>query len=199
MSSAGAEPAPRDASSPWSGQGPSPRDRESGRRARRVLEHAVVLLLLAAGALVLATGYPLVLGLVEGHRPEAAHRGLDRYVRGRGWAVGEPAPQARSRYAPSPHSGIGRPGGFRGLGELLFEEINPDDPAPTAEAHLAMARGPLVLRDRAEDLSPPVHTVTPDTMMFVAKDTGDWLLLAIREEGRTVLGWARREKVAVLP
>ncbi|HHH31306.1 MAG TPA: hypothetical protein ENK57_23575 [Polyangiaceae bacterium] len=157
-----------------------------------------MLLLLAAGALVLATVYPLALGLLEGHRPEAAHRGLDRYVRGRGWALGEPPPPTQSRYAPSPHR-FGGPGSFRGLGELLFEEVNPEEPAPSAEAHLAMARGPLVLRDRADDLSPPVYTVTPETMMFVAKDTGDWLLLAIHEEGRTVLGWARRDKVAVLP
>lgn len=159
----------------------------------------MVLLLLAAGALVLATVYPLALGLLDGHRPDAAHRGIDRYVRGRGWAVGEPEPQAQSRYAPSPHPRIGGPGRFRGLGELLFEEVNPDEPPPSAEAHLAMARGPLVLRDRADDLSPPVYTVTPDTMMFVAKDTGDWLLLAIRENDRTVLGWARRDTVAVLP
>jgi len=160
----------------------------------------VVLLLLAAGALVLATAYPLALGLVEGHRPEPAHRGIDRYVRGRGWAVGEPDRRAPSRYAPSPHGLLGGHGGrFRGLGELLFEEVEPGEPAPSAEGHMAMARGPVVLKDRADDRAAPVRTVTPETMLLVMKDTGDWLLLAVRDQERTVLGWARRDQVAVLP
>jgi hypothetical protein len=171
---------------------------------RRIAEHAAVVLLLAAGALVMATAYPLLLGLVEGQRPEAARRGIDRLVRGRGWAVGEPAPRAPSRYAPSPHS-LRRSPGAPDLGQLIFPQIGggDGDEAPgaveTAEAHLAISRGRLVLVDRADTNAKPVRTVTPETMMLVVKDTGDWLLLAVRDQDRTVLGWALRDRVAVLP
>lgn len=188
---------PQNASSPWSGQGPSPADRERQRGARRVAEHAVVLLLLASFALVLATSYPLILGLVEGHRPEAARRGIERLVRSRNWAVGEPARPTTSRYAPSPHP-LRRTPGADALGHLLFPDIEQAEPAETAEAHLAISRGPLVLKDRADPTAAPVRSVTPETMMLVVKDTGEWLLLAVRDEERTVLGWARREQVAVV-
>jgi hypothetical protein len=165
-----------------------------------VLEHVVVLLLLGALALVLATTYPLVLGVVDGHRPDPARRGIARMVRSRGWAVGEPATRAPSRYAPTPRARHGSSAlerllfGSDGLERARPERARPEPPT-SAEAGIAVPKTVLRMRSAASATADPVLVVTPAMRLIVAQDRGEWLLCAVREEERTVLGWLRRRDV----
>ena len=193
-------PPPQPAVSPWSGEG-SPGRRETIRQLRKVAEHTVVLVLLAGVTLLLAASYPIVLGVVDAHRPEAAHRGIARHVRGRGFAVGEPEARAPSRYAPSPHAfapGLDDHGGRDWLEELL-ELQGTADPAEEVVGSLAVPKIPLRLKDRADRLGKPKVLVDPTTPLLIVEQDREWLLCAVREQGETVLGWARREDLTVIP
>jgi hypothetical protein len=183
---------PANATTPWDGDGSDRRDRS--RRLRRVGEHASLMIVALVALLVFLSSWPVWLGVVDGERPAAAQRGFDRHLRARGWAVGAPREATPSRYAPTPDAyRVDAPGAV--LGELLRSMGSTRD----AEGHGAVSRGRIELLDRADDDGEVVLEVDADQPLLVGKDLGAWLMVAVRQDGRTKFGWVRRGEVVILP
>jgi hypothetical protein len=151
------------------------------------------MVMVLVGCIVLVSALPVVEAAWDGQRADTAHRGLDRHLRSRGWAVGDVSKRAPSRYAPIPET-YRRP-----TPHEILEELLGGAPADSAAGKGAMPRGRINMLDRADEDGDIVMELAPSTPILVVKDLGRWLLVAVRHEGRTQSGWLRRRSVVILP
>jgi len=179
--------------SPWQGEDPARRDRSS--TARRAIGQSVVILL--SGTLVAAAigGWPVLAGAIEGDRPVAAKRGLKRVFRQREWAIGK-EPSARERSVFGPKLRRGRPPSA--ILEQLLEDAEAHDGGLGWMGRAVRARGALELKEGPSQASPTVDRIDGSAHVIVIKDTGRWLMVAVRGEGRAIIGWTPRDTVSPL-
>ena len=179
------------ASSPWNDEPPiEPRHK----RVRRMGEHLSLALIIAMAVVVMIATYPLAASAIEGYRPAAAKQGIERYTRANGWAVGKAAPRKPSRYAPTPER-------YRPRASSLLEEIlgDPDEPF-SADSKAAIAKNSIAMRRQADDEAEVIMTINRNATLYVSRDLGDWLLVAVSiKGGGSQLGWVRRSEVVILP
>lgn len=161
------------------------------RHRRQILQRAILALFAAAIIALLLGAWPFAEAALDAPDVVAAKPGIARVVRARGWAVG-----------PGPEGDGGRLSAGEGRERLpskLFETLLENE-SDDAVGRRAMARGPLELRDSASLSASTTVTVKPNTPLLVLRDAGgDWIQLAFRDEDRTIIGWATREQVILLP
>jgi hypothetical protein len=184
-------PVPTPAESPWPSESPAPGGRS--RALRQAVGRGTGLVLLAAALVAAAGSWRLIDVALDGPVANTAQRGLERALRERGWAVGPPVPSEHRVFGPSQLRG--RPHAQLELLEHLLE----DETGRALEGHTVRARGELALLDSAEPAASPVVTVDAASPLLVIKDTGSWLLVAVKKDERTLLGWAPRESIVTLP
>lgn len=114
-------------------------------------------------------------------------------MRQRGWAVGPPEPTEHRVFGPSHLSERG------GRGAELLEDMLEAPALGGLEGHSVRARGRLALLKSADAAASPVATIDARVSLLVLKDDGPWLLLAVRQDGQMLLGWAPRESIVTLP
>jgi len=183
--------------SPWQGDDPSRRDNAT--TARRAMGQSVVILL--AGTIVASVigGWPVLAGAIEGDRPVAARRGLQRVFRAREWAIGKERPvrEQHRMFGLDPRRRMRGP-----VPSVILEQLLED-----AESHGGLGlmgrqvqpRGQVKIKEAPTAGAPTIYVVDKRVRMTVLKDTGRWLMVAVREEGRDFVGWAPRDTVTPLP
>jgi hypothetical protein len=184
-------PPPVRAADPYGPDGPG-----QSAAPRRAVEVGTLVIMAAAIIAVGASSWPLVWDRLEGEQPIAARRGLERVLRENGWAVGPPD-------ARKPHR-VFSPDAMR---NFPFDEERggvPRSPhAKQAPADLtgALARPRTIVQllDRGDPDGTPVLTAGPDDTLMIVRESGPWLLCALKRENRVEFGWATREQVTVIP
>ncbi|HHH11235.1 MAG TPA: hypothetical protein ENK23_04080, partial [Sorangium sp.] len=108
----------------------------------------------------------------------------------RGFAVG--SGDDRSRYAPRPHDVKAAP---------LFDKLFP---APVVPHHGDTPIGPavalerVVLLERATPNARATATLEKGEVVMAVKQSGEWLLVVVNEQGHTRFGWAHREQLRTM-
>ncbi|MEM1032475.1 MAG: hypothetical protein AAF928_14315 [Myxococcota bacterium] len=189
------QPAVDATASPWS-EPPPRRDRSA--RARRAVGQSITLLLVATFVVALLGGWPAVVGAIEADRPDAARPGLRRILRAREWAIGEPRVRDAGKYGPRMDVPRGHPD-LETLEQLLDGMGAPNAGGLGWMGKSVTPRGTIALRDGPSPRSPTVLQATPSMRLIVLKDTGRWLMVAVRDEGASVIGWTPRDTVTPLP
>jgi hypothetical protein len=197
-------PEARPATSPWQGS-EGPAEIERSRLKRRLVGRIAMVMLLAGAMVVSLTALPIAVRLIQGSAPEAAHRGIAHAMWEKGYAVGPPAPREASTYAPKPSEYGSGHEGLALLEQLLEEAQQQQDEGsePKAEQDSteqlgAVATRDLVLLDRADPSADVAFQVPKGQVMLIMKDTGRWLLVAVRLPDRIKLGWTTRDQLTIV-
>lgn len=163
---------------------------ERSRGRRRALQRAIIAIFAAAAIALMLGAWPFVEAAIDAPRVAAAKPGVARVVRARGWAVGPgPTPDDDRLSAP----------GRERLPSKLFDTLLENE-GDRHVGRMAISRGAFALRESASLQADPKVTIEPNARLFVLRDSGgDWLQLAFRQDGQTVIGWTTREHVILLP
>ncbi len=183
--------------SPWQGDDPSRRD--NANTARRALGQSVVILLAGTVVASVIGGWPVLAGAIEGDHPVAARRGLQRVFRAREWAIGKerPVPEQHRVFGPQTNRRMRGP-----VPSIILEQLLEDAESNGGLGLMGRqvrARSQVKIKEAPTDGSPTIYVVDQRVRMTVLKDTGRWLMVVVREEGRDFVGWAPRDTVTPLP
>ena len=194
---------PTNAQSPW---GHHDLAQQRSKQSRRLLEQLIVVVLLVTVGIMLAVWLPPLQRLLLDAEAPAARRGLDRYARSRGFAVGTTAAtghprirggsldpnNARRRFRFSHRPQLGQPQlgqpqlGQPKLGQPQLGQPQLGRPKPqpgggeqrNADATvLGITRGDVALHQRASAKSPMVHRIKRGKAVAVVDSRGEWLLV----------------------
>jgi len=196
---------------------------QRSKQSRRLLEQLIVVVLLVTVGIMLAVWLPPLQRLLLDAEAPAARRGLDRYARSRGFAVGTTAAtghprirggsldpnNARRRFRFSHRPQLGRPQlgqpqlGQPQLGQPQLGRPQPDggEQRKADATVLGITRGDVALHQRASAKSPMVHRIKRGKAVAVVDSRGEWLLVVaspLGDHSDMVTGWVRRRAIALI-
>ncbi len=160
---------------------------------RRAAEVGALVVIGAAVVSVIASSWPLFIGVLDGERPSAAKPGIARAIRGRGWAVAPPAkkrPQLLGPRLDRPHIPFDNPH------VPTLPRLGRSDVVAGATAR---PRTVIQLLDRSDAEGRTVITVGPKETLMVVRELPPWVLLAVKRDGHLEFGWATRSQIEIDP